>query len=65
MHRGKKDNVKDNLNEKAYAFVSDLLARGELDTERMARILLEEFRSGKIGKFTLELPEGTEETTHV
>lgn len=30
MHRGKKDNVKDNLNEKAYAFVSDLLARGEL-----------------------------------
>ena len=42
-----------------------LLARGELDTERMARILLEEFRSGKIGKFTLELPEGTEETTHV
>ena len=42
-----------------------LLARGELDTERMARILLEEFRSGKIGKFTLELPEGTEETNHV
>ncbi len=30
MHRGKKDNVKNNLNEKAYAFVSDLLARGEL-----------------------------------
>ena len=45
---------KDNLNEKAYAFVSDLLARGELDTERMARILLDEFRAGKLGRFTLE-----------
>ena len=34
-----------------------LLARGELDTERMARILLEEFRSCKIGKFSLETPD--------
>lgn len=34
-----------------------LLARGELDTERMARILLEEYRNCKIGRFTLELPE--------
>ncbi len=34
-----------------------LLARGEIDTERMARILLEEFRSGKLGRITLELPE--------
>ncbi len=34
-----------------------LLARGELDTERMARILLEEFRSCKIGRFTLEDPQ--------
>lgn len=33
-----------------------LLARGEIDTERMARVLLEEFRSCKIGKFTLEMP---------
>lgn len=33
-----------------------LLARGELDTERMARILLEEFRGCKIGKFSLETP---------
>lgn len=33
-----------------------LLARGELDTERMGRILLEEFRSSKIGRFTLEGP---------
>ncbi len=34
-----------------------LLARGELDTERMARILLEEYRNCKIGRFTLELPD--------
>ena len=37
-----------------------LLARGEIDTERMARVALEEFRSCKIGRFTLESPE-TEE----
>lgn len=34
-----------------------LLARGELNTERMARILLEEYRSCKIGRFTLEVPD--------
>lgn len=34
-----------------------LLARGEIDTERMARILLEEFRSCKIGRFSLEAPD--------
>jgi ribosome biogenesis GTPase A len=28
-----------------------------VDTERMAKILLDEFRSGKLGRFTLELPE--------
>ena len=33
-----------------------LLPRGEIDMERMARILLEEFRSCKIGRFTLEVP---------
>lgn len=33
-----------------------LLSRGEIDTERMARILLEEYRSCKIGRFTLEDP---------
>ena len=33
-----------------------LLSKGEIDTERMARILLEEFRSCKIGRFTLEVP---------
>ena len=30
---------------------------GDLDTERMVRILLDEFRGGKLGRFTLELPE--------
>ena len=34
-----------------------LLARGEIHTERMAKVLLDEFRSGKLGRFTLELPE--------
>jgi ribosome biogenesis GTPase A len=34
-----------------------LLARGELNTERMAKVLLDEYRSGKLGRFTLELPE--------
>lgn len=33
------------------------ISGGELDTERMAHILLDEFRSGKLGRFTLELPE--------
>ena len=30
---------------------------GEFDTERMARVLLDEYRSSKLGKFTLEIPE--------
>ena len=34
-----------------------LLARGEINTERMAKVLLDEFRGGKLGKFTLEMPE--------
>ena len=34
-----------------------LLARGEIHTERMAKVLLDEYRSGKLGNFTLELPE--------
>ena len=33
------------------------ISGGEFDTERMARVLLDEFRGGKLGKFTLELPE--------
>ncbi len=34
-----------------------LLARGEIHTERMAKVLLDEYRSGKLGHFTLEVPE--------
>ena len=34
-----------------------LISGGEVDTERMAKILLDEFRAGKIGRFTLEIPE--------
>ena len=34
-----------------------LISGGEVDLERMARVLLEEFRSGKLGRFTLETPE--------
>ena len=33
-----------------------LAGRGEYDTLRMARVLLDEFRSGKLGRITLELP---------
>ena len=35
-----------------------LLARGEINTERMAKVLLDEYRSGKLGHFTFEAPEG-------
>ncbi len=34
-----------------------LISGGEVDTERMAKILLDEFRSGKLGRFTLETPD--------
>ena len=34
-----------------------LISGGDVDTERMAKILLDEFRGGKLGRFTLELPE--------
>lgn len=34
-----------------------LISGGEVDTERMSRVLLEEYRSGKLGNFTLESPE--------
>lgn len=34
-----------------------LISGGEVDTERAARILLDEFREGRLGRFTLELPE--------
>ena len=34
-----------------------LISGGEVNTERMAKVLVDEFRSGKLGKFTLEMPE--------
>ena len=33
-----------------------LISGGEVDTERMARVLLDEFRAGKLGRITLERP---------
>ena len=38
-----------------------LISGGEVDTERMSRVLLEEYRNGKLGKFTFESPEDMEE----
>lgn len=34
-----------------------LISGGEIDLERMAKVLLEEYRSCKLGRFTLESPE--------
>ena len=33
-----------------------LISGGDVDTERMAKILLDEFRGGKLGRITLEKP---------
>ena len=40
-----------------------LVSGGEVDLERMANILLDEFRAGKLGRITLELPEDLEKGT--
>ena len=40
------------------------ISGGEFDTERMARVLLDEYRGGKLGRFTLELPEELEGEQH-
>ena len=34
-----------------------LQARGEINTERMAKVLVDEYRSGKLGRLTFEMPE--------
>jgi len=34
-----------------------LISGGEVDTERMSKVLLDEFRGSKLGRFTLERPE--------
>lgn len=36
-----------------------LLRGNEINTERMAKVLIDEYRSGKLGRFTLEMPEVT------
>ena len=41
-----------------------LISGGDIDTERMAKILLDEYRAGKLGRFTLELPENIQEGDH-
>lgn len=33
------------------------ISGGEIDTERMAKTILDEFRGGRLGRFTLEAPE--------
>lgn len=35
-----------------------LVSGGEIDTERAAIMLLDEFRSGKLGRITVEMPQG-------
>ena len=42
-----------------------LISGGEPDTERAANIVLDEFRGGKIGRTTLELPECAPENTEI
>ena len=37
-----------------------LISGGEVDLERMSNILLDEFRGGKLGRITLELPQDLE-----
>lgn len=34
-----------------------LLSKGEVNTERMAKVLIDEYRSGKLGRITFEEPE--------
>ena len=41
-----------------------LISGGEVDTERAANILLEEFRSGKIGRITLDVPPTKGDSNH-
>ena len=37
-----------------------LMSGGEVNLERMCRVLLEEYRAGKLGNITLEMPEETQ-----
>ena len=38
-----------------------LVSGGEIDTERAAIMLLDEFRSAKLGRITVEMPQGREQ----
>ena len=38
-----------------------LISGGEIDTLRASEMILEEFRSGKLGKIILEVPENLED----
>ena len=40
-----------------------LISGGEADTERMSRVLLDEYRAGKLGRITLEFPEDVHESS--
>ncbi len=42
-----------------------LISGGEVDLERMAKVLLDEYRGGKLGRFTLETPEEQKQETEV
>ena len=41
-----------------------LISKGEYDLERMANVLLDEFRAGKLGRFTLEWPQEAGKEQH-
>lgn len=56
--------LSDDLNEDSYELLKQvgmsrgmLISGGEINTERAAITVLDEFRSGKLGRITLELPE--------
>ena len=36
-----------------------IMSGGRIDEEKTARLILEEFRNGKLGKITMECPKGT------
>jgi len=42
-----------------------LISGGEIDTERMAKVLLDEYRSCALGRFTLEYPENGEKNDSI
>ncbi|MBQ3133507.1 MAG: ribosome biogenesis GTPase YlqF [Clostridia bacterium] len=61
--------ITDELEEQAYDLLAQigrkrgmLVSGGEVNTERAARMLLDEYRGGKLGALTLEFPPETEKT---